>query len=60
MPDEKQQTQDKPGCNTAFDRWTSKAPPAQGVGFTHSPSFNAETALFGTVLVESSARQVRA
>ncbi|WP_210337868.1 hypothetical protein, partial [Ensifer sp. ENS02] len=47
------QTQGKPVCNTAFDIWTSKAPSAKGVGFTHSPSFNAETALFGTCILKT-------
>ncbi|WP_210337878.1 hypothetical protein, partial [Ensifer sp. ENS02] len=51
------QTQGKPVCNTAFDIWTSKAPSAKGVGFTHSPSFNAETALFGTYSVAAERRQ---
>lgn len=38
-------------CNTPLDFWTSKPLTVSGVTFTHSPSFNAETALFGTLLL---------
>lgn len=44
----KQQTTQNPACNTVLEPNDARVPADQGVRLTHSPSYSAETALFGT------------